>query len=1104
MSSQRSNSEAANDVGTKKNKPEPPLDLYDVRNKELEEIEKRRNRLGLRPIEHPLPTDPLHQLMGLALSGGGMRSACFNLGFMQALEKYRLLRYVDYIASVSGGGYIAAHIHADALPTESNSDDHVEKEAIQPLLDSATSDTGKSETAEMTRPCNATAAPAEDRDDADDPVSSDIFSSLAEVNPGHKQPRPIQKFVHNGSFLKKPGRLFNEYLIGVIMINFAVMTAAISVCAGIAYIWRCFDLPVVRDRLKILDWDHDLYAPFFPFFIFAVLWLLAWLASYLRHDTDAQGHRARILLAIMTGSLLVGYVVLTGNGDISLGVFNRGAGPASIETRHWAPLVSLIALGLLPLISPKRLLKSGLNPSNVMEKIVFRIASTALLIGLPLIIIGFLARENISGYMTDPNRALHPAEIKDWAGLRHYYESYRPYATAISAKEEADIHTVFSNIITRMQDKRAILEKQRNSPANANLFQLYAEKFQQIGSFLNWMVRGSNARGYDDYWSMLSEEREFKQQLCSKLNRYILSTTNLSEFLLGELYQLSLSDSQKSSGPNGNSQIGSQGGGKHRPPTIDKKKLRNWLKDSKNMDSASLRKALIGYTYLSPAEIENRSENEIRSFNWKLLVHLFPDVFRDRENTQRRVVIYKDQSWRLVIMLGAAGLFLLIGLPVDLNGTTLHTYYRNQLAHAFISDSDQKRRQGGLADYDTAGQGMPYHLICATVSLFRKKIGIEKEHAGLCPVTREKTDDAGHPGSVDPRWSDTFVFSYRICGSSLTGYRTTSDYDKAFNQIRRSNHNYLTVADAIALSGAAICPSQRQGWFLAFLMVTFNLRLGQWLPNPQRDPHHYTRRQILTKKIAGASVLGLIWQLFRKAEDRAHCFVSDGGHHENLGLVELLKRRCQFIIVSDAGYDPNHYFADLAHAIRKARMFGGVELISMHPEEGCDFTRRLDLRGPEGETPVPLAANEKDPEAIRLHGRNLVKEHFVAARIRYHDDPLDPRQNDGVDQTHPHIREGLLIFVKPSMTGDESPDLKQYRNANPAFPHQSTSDQFFDPAQVESYRYLGWHIGEKLCLKILANADLDQIHSANHLYFHCIEQLQGESIQATSTSDSIG
>ena len=49
-------------------------------------------------------------LIGLGLSGGGIRSATFSLGVMQALAKEKLFKYIDYLSTVSGGGYIGSAI----------------------------------------------------------------------------------------------------------------------------------------------------------------------------------------------------------------------------------------------------------------------------------------------------------------------------------------------------------------------------------------------------------------------------------------------------------------------------------------------------------------------------------------------------------------------------------------------------------------------------------------------------------------------------------------------------------------------------------------------------------------------------------------------------------------------------------------------------------------------------------------------------------------------------------------------------------------------------------------------------------------------------------
>ncbi len=76
---------------------------------EFEEIRDRRrdsgdNRLLADPTSSIEPSAD-HELVGLALSGGGIRSASFSLGIVQHLIRQGLFKYFDYLSTVSGGGY---------------------------------------------------------------------------------------------------------------------------------------------------------------------------------------------------------------------------------------------------------------------------------------------------------------------------------------------------------------------------------------------------------------------------------------------------------------------------------------------------------------------------------------------------------------------------------------------------------------------------------------------------------------------------------------------------------------------------------------------------------------------------------------------------------------------------------------------------------------------------------------------------------------------------------------------------------------------------------------------------------------------------------------
>ena len=174
-----------------------------------------------------------------------------------------------------------------------------------------------------------------------------------------------------------------------------------------------------------------------------------------------------------------------------------------------------------------------------------------------------------------------------------------------------------------------------------------------------------------------------------------------------------------------------------------------------------------------------------------------------------------------------------------------------------------------------------------------------------------------------------------------------------------------------------------------------------------------------------------LWREMMMKLDECHKWVnlSDGGHIENLAGIELLRRRCKFIIIGDGEADPELSFNGLATLIRYARIDLGIK-IDIHPD-----AIRVD----------------KSKGAVDKGTDNLSQEHWAFGTITY-----PPNENNE------HVQEkGYLLYLKSSYTGDEDEVIKEYRHRNPAFPHQSTADQFFDENQFECYRALGQHIGEE-------------------------------------------
>jgi hypothetical protein len=194
---------------------------------------------------------------------------------------------------------------------------------------------------------------------------------------------------------------------------------------------------------------------------------------------------------------------------------------------------------------------------------------------------------------------------------------------------------------------------------------------------------------------------------------------------------------------------------------------------------------------------------------------------------------------------------------------------------------------------------------------------------------------------------------------------------------------------------------------LSALMSVFNVRLGRWCGNP-RHPKAWRKA---SPRFGG---LALLKEVFGQLNSRASFLnISDGGHFENLGIYELVRRRCHVVVAVDAGCDPDAQFEDLANAVRKC---------------WTDFGTRIEI----------------DLAALRHQGTTKRSQsHFAVGCIRYQNAP----------------QPGVLIYIKATLTGDESSDVKEYAAAHSRFPNESTGDQFFDENQFESYRELGRHIG---------------------------------------------
>jgi hypothetical protein len=358
----------------------------------------------------------------------------------------------------------------------------------------------------------------------------------------------------------------------------------------------------------------------------------------------------------------------------------------------------------------------------------------------------------------------------------------------------------------------------------------------------------------------------------------------------------------------------------------------------------------------------------------------------------------------LLVVLSAVGLVL--SWRIDINEFSMHHFYKNRLVRCYLGASHlhTKRRANRFTGFD------PHDDV--KLAELRTKTG----YRGPFPLINTSLNlTTGSELAWQERKAESFVFTPLTSGYEIVDGRPTGK-----RRLRRAGHRRTDLfgyaggpglGTVVAISGAAASPNMgyHSSPAVAFLLTVFNVRLGWWVGNPRfssAGPVDSPWR----KSSPTIGVLYLFKELFGRTDNQARYInLSDGGHFENLGVYELVRRRCTYIVAVDAEEDSKLAFGGLAGVIRKCRTDFGVD---------------IDL----------------DVQRVRAGGGY----HYAVGTITY------PEKRD---------RPGTIVYVKSSMTGDEPTDVLEYRQRQDTFPHQTTADQWFDESQFESYRMLGHHVG---------------------------------------------
>jgi hypothetical protein len=398
-------------------------------------------------------------------------------------------------------------------------------------------------------------------------------------------------------------------------------------------------------------------------------------------------------------------------------------------------------------------------------------------------------------------------------------------------------------------------------------------------------------------------------------------------------------------------------------------------------------------------------------------------------------------GWALI----PVGALALLSLVLDQTAISMHPFYRRQLARAFavrrverddveVAEPYRDDELTRLSTYAEPRDGFPAVTFAATAN-----------------ITSQDRTPPGRPAVP-------FTFAHDYIGGPATGWVRTDFLERLVGQCIQDD---LTVEAAMAISGAAFASAMgsQTRFYEAFLAIA-NARLGAWLPNPYfvalkcGNPGDWTIPGLPARR----RLSYFAREIFAVHPSSGRMLLcTDGGHYENLGLVELLRRRCKVIYCIDASGASQPLADALAGAATLAREELGIE-ISMTSE-----ARELVSGGWE--------QLEPSDSFVDLNSR-LSKAPVTLGDITYPRVACRPGTGDP-DAEYYAETSGKIVFAQAVLSPDVPYQLLDFPQDDPGFPHDSTGDQFFNAGQFDSYQTLGHFIGKEAARRLRLAVPVD-------------------------------
>ncbi|HTT13884.1 MAG TPA: patatin-like phospholipase family protein [Burkholderiaceae bacterium] len=869
------------------------------------------------PVQHPV---------GLAFSGGGIRSATFSLGLAQALAETKVFPQVDYLSTVSGGGYTGSFLGSLFLPRDA---DFAVPDAL-PREDKAAQTAAETPLAAAQR--------------AEQFLTDDPHRATANVRIGDQIREifhPLLWLRENGRYLTPSGArdllyllaFYLRALLGVHYVLALALLGAVLLVYGLRLVLHLIGLSIggpLAPALDGLDWDVHVST--------GALWWsspIFWLVP--------------ALLLLAGGPLVLAYWLVFRQEKAILSAEER-----AIKLGPWWLLVVAAVLGVL-----LGRFDQWSNPVVVLLGYSVYLAATVLL----------MQRFWIAGW-------LQPGE--DWTHTAAVARARLKLTQTLTAVLRIAL-LVFACALVDSLGQSTFVALLRSRP-------------------IDLATLGTSGGAVA---ILLAIARKFSTMVHVDVSGWTKVLARMQKWIALASALLALAM------------------------------------------IAALLVAFVQWVVWSPwlADWRVKAQAVLRLGHWALLIGLV-------------------LAWLLLAELTRESLGFL-------NNSTFHRFYSARLVRTFLGAANFKRLRAfqeaiqdplkseagaravfvseshpddevALRSYYSGSSAGPLHLICSTLN---------ESLSDTSNLVRE--DRKGVTITVGPRGINVDSHFYQWAkpdheiGSRLAFYdlpepppTATSDERETYDRLRSCER--MPLGSWAAISGAAVSTGLGHLSSLGFSILAWivNARLGYWwLPaemmSTQRRESALKTFDLVRQEMSGGfyGQRALRWSL------------SDGGHFENTGVYELLRRRAALIVCSDNGADPEYRFSDMQNLVLRARVDLGAEIEFLEDTALDDFV-----------------ASFRDGSAARRYFGSL--EQFRDAASRDDRCALVARVRYAADETPTGLAaEALLIVVKPTVAQFAPLDVKLYARNQPAFPQQPTGDQFFDEAQWESYRKLGQVIG---------------------------------------------